>query len=182
MPLTLSNLRRLAAVVAALATLAYAGVKPGGTLFIKARNTRVMQSPAANAQVVGVLQPGAPVVWEGPDPKDKRWHRITAGKVKGVVMGANLSVERPVKEVTSTKGADASDLQVFMSSGAASKALGTGALEYSKRENAVEAATQLQRVEQLAKSVGPQEVSQHARKAGIVDAVGEASSVAEVKP
>lgn len=161
---------------------AAAGAKPGDTLYIKARNTRVLKDPSASAAVVVILQPGAAVTWQGPDPKDKRWQRVVSGKNKGVVLSANLTAEKPKGEVMAATGAEAADANAFMSSGAASKALGAGAIAYAKEKNADAAARQLQRAEGLAKTIGPREVSEHARKAGLHDAVGASAGVAEVKP
>jgi hypothetical protein len=158
---------------------AAAGAKPGDTLYIKARNTRVLKDPSAGAAVVVVLQPGAAVTWQGPDPKDKRWQRVVSGKSKGVVLSANLSVEKPKAEVMAVTGEAAADTNAFMSSGAASKALGPGAIQYAKELKSEAAASQLQRAENLAKTIGPKEVAAHARKAGLREAVG---AVAEVKP
>ena len=115
-----------------LAGVATAGVKPGDMLYIKARNTRVLKDPSASAAVVVVLQPGAAVTWQGPDPKDRRWQRVVSGKNKGVVMSASLTAEKPKPEVMAVTGAEAADTNAFGSSGAASKALGAGAIEYAK--------------------------------------------------
>src|SRR3954463_11228084 len=95
-----------------LAGSAAAGARPGDTLYIKARNTRVLKDPSANAAVVVILQPGAAVTWQGPDPKDKRWQKVASGKDKGVVMTANLTAEKPKAEVTAVTavtGAAAAD-------------------------------------------------------------------------
>lgn len=166
-----------------LAGVAAAGAKPGDTLYIKARNTRVLKDPSASAAVVAVLQPGAAVTWQGPDPKDKRWQRIALpGKKQGVVMSANLTAERPKPEVTAVTSAQAADTATFTSSGAASKALGPGAIAYASEQNSAVAAQQLQRAETLAKTIGPREVSEHARKAGLHDLVGASAGVAEAKP
>src|SRR4051812_32167425 len=161
---------------------AAAGAKPGDTLYIKARNTRVLKDPSANAAVVVVLQPGATVTWQGPDPKDKRWQRVVSGKNKGVVLSANLTAEKPKAEVMAVTGAEAADANAFGSSGAASKALGPGAIQYAKELKSGTAADQLQRAEKMAKTIGPREVAEHARKVGLREAVGASDKVAEVKP
>jgi hypothetical protein len=115
------------------------------------------------------------VRWRGPDAKDRRWHRIEAGGKKGVVLTANLSTSPPKAEITGSRGAAAADTSSFMSSGAASKALGSGAIAYAKRQKVEASARQLERLEKLAKSVGPREVAEHARKAGLTPAVGAAA-------
>src|SRR5436190_22759141 len=126
-----------------LAGSAAAGAKPGDTLYIKARNTRVLKDPSASAAVVVILQPGDAVTWQGPDAKDKRWQKVVSGKDKGVVMTANLTAEKPKAEVTAVTGAAAADTNSFASSGAASKALGPGAIAYAKEQKSETAALQL---------------------------------------
>jgi len=177
-----SLLRPALALLCGLLAGPAAAAKPGDTLYIKARNTRVLKAPSAGAAVVVVLQPGDAVTWQGPDPRDKRWQKVTSGKQQGVVMTANLTAERPRQEVTGVTGAAAQDTSAFMSSGAASKALGAGAIAYAKEQKAETAARQLQRAEAMAKTVGPREVSAHARKAGLHDVVGAGAGVAEARP
>ena len=91
------------------ALAAAAGARPGDKLYVKTRNTRVLKDPSASAAVVVVLQPGAEVTWQGPDARDRRWQRVASGKKQGVVMTANLSVEKPRPEVTAATGATAQD-------------------------------------------------------------------------
>ncbi|HYV44011.1 MAG TPA: SH3 domain-containing protein [Myxococcaceae bacterium] len=164
------------------AGVAAAGAKPGDMLYIKARNTRILKDSSANAVMVGVLQPGDAVTWQGPDPKDKRWQRVVSGKKQGVVLSVNLTAEKPKAEVMGVTGKEAADTNAWGSSGAASKALGPGAIQYAKELKSKTAADQLQRAEKMAKTVGPREVAEHARKAGLREAVGASDQVAEVKP
>lgn len=152
-----------------------AGVQPGQELYIKTRNTRVLADPSPSAKVLIVLQPGEKVKWQGPDAADRRWHRIEAGAKKGVVLAANLSTAPPKAEITASTGPAAKATNSFLSSGAATKALGAGAIEYAKVQKSETSARQIQRLEQLAKSIGPREVAEHARKAGLSPAVGAAA-------
>jgi len=163
------------------ALAAAAGARPGDKLYVKTRNTRVLKDPSASAAVVVVLQPGAEVTWQGPDARDRRWQRVASGKKQGVVMTANLSVEKPRPEVTAATGATAQDTSTFASSGAASKALGAGAIAYAKEQKAETAALQLLRAEAMARTVGPREVSEHARKAGLHQVVGPSAGPAEAR-
>lgn len=171
----------LAALFVFAAGTAAAGVRPGDTLYVKSRNTRVLKDPSASAAVVVILQPGTAVTWQGPDAKDRRWQRIAVGTQQGVVMTANLSAEKPKEEVRGSTSAAAADTSAFMSSGAASKALGAGAIDYARKQSAEASARQLQRVEAMAKTIGPRQVSDHARKAGLNPVVGASAGTAEAR-
>src|SRR4051812_13737067 len=111
----------LAAAALTLAGAAFA-VAPGGKLFIRARNTRLQKDSSPTAEVVKLLQPGDEVVWNGADAKDKKWHKVTAGSVSGVVFQANLSPKPPNTELLAKTGGGVNP-QAFASSGAATKAL-----------------------------------------------------------
>jgi hypothetical protein len=66
-------------------------VSIGGVLYIRSRNTRLLERPDANAGVLAVLQPPAQVVWFGPHKSDRRWHMVKHGPHTGVVVGQDLS-------------------------------------------------------------------------------------------
>src|SRR5512133_2464640 len=72
-----------------------AHVTVGGVLYIRARNTRLLDRPSADAKVLAVLQPQAQVVWLGPDEQDRRWQKVRYGTLTGVLMAANLSIKKP---------------------------------------------------------------------------------------
>lgn len=160
----------LAGLVVATVSVA---VKPGESLFIKARNTKLFESAAPTAKVLAVLQPGEQVLWKGADPKSKRWHRVVAGKKEGVVFQSNLSPTRPSLELTTRGGGAEVDAQAFASSGAATKALADGPVAYGEKKQWGEAVKDLLVLEALAKKITPEDLNAHARRAGIFPVVGE---------
>lgn len=153
-----------------------AAVKKNGTLYVKAKNTRLMDSPAAAANVVQVLQPGQAVTWLGADPKNKQWHHVQVvnGK-KGVVFQSTLSSQPPSMElVAGNNGPARKNAEDFANSAAAVKLLSDGAIEYGNgqgkdMQRAVEG---LQKLERLAQRVGDDKLSEHARRAGLSPVVG----------
>jgi hypothetical protein len=173
--------RFIAAALAVAATLAgataLAAAKVGDSIWVKARNAKVMATSAPTADVVEVLQPGDEVKWFGADPGNPKWHRVQLkdGK-KGVLFLSDLSPTKPAGEITSS-GAEV-DAKSFASSGAATKALGEGAIEYGKSKDMGKDVDQLQGLEKLAKGVSVDEAAQHAAAAGLFPVVG---SVAESK-
>lgn len=160
----------IAAFVLGSAATAVAA-KVGDTLFIKAKNTKVMASASPTANVVTVLQPGDEVVWKGADKKVKRWHKVSVGGKGGLVFQSNLTTKKPNMEVVGSSG-KAVDAKAFASSGAATKALGPGAKAYGDKKNMGEAVAQLEELEKLAKEVRDTDLAQHAQKNGLFPVVG----------
>lgn len=140
-------------------------------LYVRARATRLLKTASAASAPVALLNPGDEVVWLGQDPKDKRYHHVKAKAGRGYVLGSALQFEPPRKEVTSTKG-DTQDARAFLTSAAATKALGQGAIEYGKQQNMEESVQQLQQLEKVAAEVTPAVASAHAKAAGLTEAIG----------
>lgn len=145
--------------------------KVGDTLFVKAKNTRVVAKASPTADVVTVLQPGDEVVWQGADKKEKRWHKVNVAGKEGMVFQSNLTTKKPSMEVVGTSG-EAVDAKAFASSGAATKALGPGAKQYGEKKNLKESVAQIEKIEQQAKSISAKEVAEHAKKNGLFPVVG----------
>ena len=145
--------------------------KVGDTLFVKAKNTRVVAKASPTADVVAVLQPGDEVVWQGADKKQKRWHKVNIAGKQGLVFGSNLTSKKPSMEVVGTSGEQV-DAKAFASSGAATKALGPGAKKYGEKKNLQESVSQIEKIEQQAKEVTAKQVAEHAKKNGLFPVVG----------
>src|SRR5437868_5200059 len=111
-----------------------AAFSSGSTAWVKARNTRVLKSPAWSAPVLRVLQPGAEVTWVSADSRDPRWQHVklavAGGELEGVVFRANLSEQKPRLEVIDPDGGIPADVGAWASSAAAAKALGDGPVAY----------------------------------------------------
>ncbi|RKG91678.1 SH3 domain-containing protein [Corallococcus terminator] len=150
--------------------------KPGEKLYVKARNTRVLASPEATANVVVVLQPGQQVTWKGAAPTDKQWHLVTEPKGKpGYVFQTNLSTKPPNMELVAKDGQTrAVDPAAFVSSGAAVKALSPGAEKYGRGQGGdyAKAVEQIKSMEKLATGVSPKVIAEHVKQAGLFPVVG----------
>jgi len=123
--------KSLMAAAVLVASTAFA-VKPGGTLFIKSKDTKVLKDPKASAASAGTLQPGEEVTWVGPSDKDKTFHEISTAKIKkGYVLQANLSPSKPAEELDVSTG-KAIPKGAIASNAAATKALSPAGINYAK--------------------------------------------------
>lgn len=104
-------------------------VKPGGKLYIKARDSRVLEKADPKSKTLGLLQPGDEVTWNGADAANKQFHAVDAGKVKGFTLQSNLSPSKPQLERLAKDDGAPIDPKAFASSGAATKALNEAALK-----------------------------------------------------
>lgn len=174
------SMRTRATLTAALLALALPGVaaavKVGEPLYVKAKNTRVMQAASPTADTVVILQPGEQVTWKGADAKNKQWHQVEApGGKKGFVFQSNLSATPPNMELVTDHGEKRKvDPKGFVASAAAVKALSPGAVEYGndKGGDSKKAVEQIQALEALARKVTPADLASHAREAGLFPVVG----------
>jgi hypothetical protein len=166
--------KRLVALLALCAAGTALAVKPGGTLFVKARNTRLMASASPTADALAILQPGKQVKWLGADPKNKQWHRVEVDGKQGVVFQSNLATQPPSMELVTKGGTQKVDPVAFANSGAAVKGLSKGAIGYGKTKGAgfSEASSQLQQLEKLAEKITTEELAAHARDARLFPVVG----------
>jgi hypothetical protein len=175
------SLERPSALLLLLACVATPGmalaVPPGGTLYVKAKNTHVKASSSPTANTLVVLQPGSAVTYKG-RAGTTPWCKVTTvaadkkGSVEGFVYQANLGVSPPVMEVTSKNPGKPLSPEAFASSGAAVKALGPGAIEYGKSLSRPESVQQLIKLEELAASINEAQVSEYARAGGLPEVVG----------
>ncbi len=118
--MTCSKACCLALAVTLMSLPAWA-VKPGDTLYIRSKDTKVLKAAKANAPPVVTLQPGAEVVWNGADKTDKAFHAVKSGAKTGFVLMVNLTPIKPSEE----KGGDGNTItgHAVASSGAATRAL-----------------------------------------------------------
>ncbi|HEX8699114.1 MAG TPA: SH3 domain-containing protein [Myxococcaceae bacterium] len=170
--------KRVALLAVFTASLAFAqkpAEKPKGTLYVKARNTRLMASASPTADAIAILQPGQQVDWLGADPKNGQWHQVVFGKKKGVVFQSNLSKQPPRMELVAQDGStQPKDPVAFANSGAAVKGLAKGAIDYGQAKGTKfdDASKQLQALEVLAETITPDQLAAHARGAGLFPVVG----------
>ena len=112
---------------------AYA-VKPGGTLYIKSKDAKVLDKADFKAKAVSTLQPGAEVTWEGAAEGNKMFHKVKAGGVEGFTLQQNLTPNKPQMEALLKDDGKPIDTKAFASSGAATKALSEAALKYAEKK------------------------------------------------
>ena len=113
-------------------------VKPGDTLYIKSKDAKVFKDDSLKSKVVGTLQPGANVTWQGVSKGDKQLHKVKAGKVEGFTLQQNLTPNKPQMEALLKDDGKEIDPQAFASSGAATKALSEAALKYAEKKQTPE--------------------------------------------
>jgi uncharacterized protein YgiM (DUF1202 family) len=172
------RVRVLLAALSLCAAVTALAADDKNTLYVKARNTRLMASAAPTADVVAILQPGQQVTWLGADAKNKQWHRVrvNAKKIKeGLVFQSNLSTKPPNMELTTKSGGSPIDPTAFANSGAAVKGLSDGAIAYGngkKDPDLSQAVVQVQALEKLAEQITPAELAAHAAKARLLPVVG----------
>lgn len=148
-------------------------VKPGGTLYVKARTTRLMKTPSATGDALAILQPPTAVRWEGADPKQRQWHRVTVDSRTGFVFQSNLCTQPPSLEVVAGPNAGKLDAKAFANSGAAVKAVSSGVVAMGEADRDTgKAVAQLQALEALAKGVQDAQLAAHAKAAGLKPVVG----------
>lgn len=117
---------------ALLAGTAWA-VQKGGTLYVKSNEAKLLDKADAKGKEVGKMKLGQQVIWHGASPDNKMFHEVEAGKKKGFTLQQNLTPNQPAQEIATSDGKKV-DAQAFASSGAATRALSSTALAYSKEK------------------------------------------------
>lgn len=161
--------RLIVAVTLLGATGAFA-LKAGETVFIKAKNTKLLKAAKVDASSDETLQPGDKVEWQKAEGKE--FHQVKAGGKTGYVYFSNLSTKPPESETLQGKGAV--DPKAFASSGAATKALAPAAQAMENRGvDEKKAVHDLLAAEALSKDkVSPPAIATHVKTAGINAVVG----------
>ncbi len=96
--------KMLLTVVVSLAVSAGA-VPKGGSLYIAAKDVKLLTAPKANATALATLQPGDEVKWLGVSGQDKHFHEVEVRGQKGFVLQSNLTLSRPMPEVAAAEAA-----------------------------------------------------------------------------
>jgi len=173
--------QRLPALLALVCTMTGGtalAVKPGGLLYVKAKNTHLKASSSPTADTLVVLQPGKEVTYDG-KVAGTPWCKVKVavekkGTVAGFIYQANLGVSPPAMEVTSKSPGKPLSPEAFASSGAAVKALGPGAITYGASLPESQSSDQLIALEKLAASIKDAQVVEYAREGGLPEVVGPA--------
>jgi len=165
----------LAAMPAGLAALSALAVKPGGTLYIKTKDTKVLEKPDPKSKVLGLLQPGGSVTWRGADPGNRLMHKIEGTdsrghKLEGFVLQGNLTPSQLSPEYLKRDDGKPIDPEAFRSSGAATKALDEAAIDYAQAKQMPQQAERLQALEAISRSVTAQRLAERSRALGLATA------------
>ncbi|MFL5347858.1 MAG: SH3 domain-containing protein [Hyalangium sp.] len=170
--------RRLVTVLAwCAASTALAAGASEPTLYVKARNTRLMASASPTAEVLTILQPGQKVIWKGADSKNKQWHHVVVDGKEGLVFQSNLAKQPPSMELVAKDGTRTSDNRGLISSGAAIRGLADGATQYGREKGKQvpsfsDSVDQIKELEKLARTITPEELAAHVDKAHLFPVVG----------
>ena len=141
---------RALAVMALLSAGGAFAITKGGTLYIKAKDVKLLKEPKVGSAAVNpkVLDVGSEVKWVGASDKDKTFHEVEVSGKKGFVLLTNLGTTKPLIEVA--EGGKPMSAQAFASSGAATKGLTPAGVKYAKAsgQSAADAAADVIYVEE----------------------------------
>ncbi len=159
------------AVAALLSAAPAFAVKPGDTLYIRSKDSSLLKTPAASGAVLTKLQPGTEVVWNGPDAKDKSFHKVKAGAKEGYVLQVNLSPAKPITEIASD--GKPTTMSSLASSGAATRTLSeVGQKQANKNPDLTKAGKQVVLLEGINDKITAKDLVEHAKKQGLPKAGG----------
>jgi hypothetical protein len=158
-------------LVTALVGASALAVSKGGALYVRTHDAKLLEAPELRAKTLATLPLGTRVTWRGPSAQNRQLHEVEwvdASKkaVKGYVFQAALGASEPSPEFLTTGGAPI-DGQAFKSSGAATKALGEGALGYASSKNLEEQARRLLAVEAINASISHAQSDERAARLGL---------------
>jgi hypothetical protein len=140
-------------------------LKSDDTIYVKARNTKLLLAPTASAEVKAVLRVGDVLQWKAKEANGFHAVRLPGKDTVYFVYGANLSLAAPKQEQWATAGTSV-DTRAFASSGAATKGLSEGAFQMAVSDAQLEkAARDLLALEALQAEVTDVEVDAHLREA-----------------
>lgn len=162
-------------ILLTLAAATALAVKPGGALYVKTKDTRVLEKPDPKAKVLGLLQPGTQVTWQGASPANRLLHHVVGansqGKtLDGFVLQGNLTPSQLAPEYLSRDDGKPIDPEAFKSSGAATKALDEVAVEYAKSHAMPQQAERLMALEAISRSVAAQRLAERNAQLGLATA------------
>jgi hypothetical protein len=161
---SVSAMTRLVYVVAVCFSLAALAIAKGGSLYIAAKDVKLLKDPKAKSATIGAaLEIGTEVKWLGASDKDKSFHLVEVNGKKGYVLMSNLTPSKPMREVASD-GSSMSQ-QSFANSGAATKGpFGPSSTPYvPTNPEAKKSYEELQKLEALNKDITAAQLDQKAK-------------------
>lgn len=125
--------RTLLLLALGLASASAWAVSKGGTLYVKTKDAKLLESADLKGKAKGVMRPGDEVVWSGAAPGNKGLHGVKHPKLgEGFTLQSNLSPHKPAPERLTRDDGKPIDAMAFASSGAATKALSEAAGKYAE--------------------------------------------------
>jgi len=154
---------KLASIVFAM-VLAATAASVARTMYVRARNTHVMQAPDVSAKTVAVLQPGAEVGYVGPAEKAPGWHQVAVQAARGFVYQSNLSVTKPSLAIGDSSAPRPHDGQASPTFGAVIPGLGPGAIRYGTQTETqfARAVDDIRNAEAISVGITDAELAKHA--------------------
>ena len=152
--------RRWWIVLVAVGAIGAAAAADEAFLYARSKNTHMNRTPEAGGEMLALLQPGAKVTDLGKAPV-KNWRKVRSLGVEGFIFLSNLSTTSPHEEVVGGRGNASLSPEAFASSGAATKALGAGAIDYGNGKNYQRAVREIQLAEDLSKAIDENALRDH---------------------
>jgi hypothetical protein len=139
-------------------------LKDGDMVYVRARNTKLLSEPRADAGAKQTLKPGEALTWRKAAARSFHEVQTAAEKKTGFVYYANLALKPPGEERWASSNTTV-DRESFSSSGAATKGLTQGALQLAATDAALaKAATALRALEQLQAGITDDELDAQLRR------------------
>ena len=141
-------------------------LKDGDTVYVRARNTKWLARPSAEARVIHTLKPGEAVTWRRAAAGNFHEVQPTSEKKTGFVYFANLALQPPREEQWAASRTTTLDTGAFATSGAATKGLAQGAAQLASTDAALaEAAAALSALGALQAGLTDDEFDSQLRRA-----------------
>ncbi|MEN9800838.1 MAG: hypothetical protein RL653_4535 [Pseudomonadota bacterium] len=141
-------------------------LESGDTVYVRARNTKLLKEPRANAPAGRTLNVGEALTWRKAEAGNFHEVQPTGEKKAGFVYYANLALKPPREERWAASNTT-TDVEDFGSSGAATKGLAQGAVQLAATDASLaRAATALKALELLQAGITDDELDAQLLRSG----------------
>lgn len=161
------TMKKMFGIIAAGALLGASSawaIASGGTLYIKAKDVKLLKEAKTGSKELTPIALGEEVKWIKANDKDKSFHEIEYKGKKGFVLMSSLSPSAPVKEIAGD--GKSMSAQAFASSGAATKGLTSAGVKYAGQDAAGAAADVVYLEETTKAKATPEAVAAKAKSLG----------------
>jgi hypothetical protein len=141
-------------------------LKDGDTVYVRSRNTKLLEAPRADANAKQTLSAGEALTWRRAAAGNFHEVQTRAEQQTGFVYYANLALKLPKEERWSAANTTA-DREAFATSGAATRGLTQGAVQLAATNASLaEAAVALKALEMLQAALTDEELQAQLLRAG----------------